>query len=48
MHFLQRLAHGSNIEKALALHHAAHEKCFIAHSVNFAVEHRPEVMIGGS
>ena len=30
-------------EKALALHHKAHELCFIARSVNFPVETPPEL-----
>ena len=29
------------VEKASALHHEAHEKCFIAPSVNFPVRHEP-------
>ena len=32
--------------KAHALHHPAHEKCFIANSVNFPVENEPEIVIG--
>jgi len=40
------LAPGADTEKALALHHAAHEKCFIARSVNFPVSHAPEISIG--
>jgi organic hydroperoxide reductase OsmC/OhrA len=39
------LAPGSDGAKALALHHTAHEKCFIARSVNFPVEHVPIVEI---
>ncbi len=35
------LAAGSDTEKARHLHHAAHEKCFIASSVNFPVECEP-------
>lgn len=31
----------SMIEKANALHEKAHEKCFIANSVNFPVRHEP-------
>jgi organic hydroperoxide reductase OsmC/OhrA len=34
---------GSDIAKARALHHAAHEKCFLANSVNFPVQHEPEI-----
>ncbi len=40
------LAPGADIEKALALHHAAHEKCFIARSVNFPISLAPEISIG--
>ena len=36
----------ADIEKARALHHDAHEKCFIASSVNFAVRHEPVVTAG--
>jgi len=35
---------GSDREKAVALHHQAHEKCFIANSVNFPVELQPEIL----
>lgn len=34
------------IEKANALHSAAHEKCFIANSVNFPVKHVPNCSAG--
>ena len=37
------IAAGSDATKALALHHEAHERCFIARSVNFPVEHEAEV-----
>lgn len=37
------LAPGSDAAKALALHHEAAEKCFIARSVNFPVRHEPAV-----
>lgn len=40
------LAAGSDIEKANALHHTAHEMCFIARSVNFPVEHKATVVVG--
>jgi organic hydroperoxide reductase OsmC/OhrA len=33
-----RIAQGCDQAKALALHHAAHAKCFIARSVNFPVK----------
>jgi organic hydroperoxide reductase OsmC/OhrA len=32
-----------NIEKAKALRHEAHEMCFVARSVNFAVEVSAEI-----
>ena len=34
---------GSDIAKARHLHDLAHAKCFIANSVNFPVEHEPEI-----
>lgn len=37
------VAPGSDIAKACELHHTAHAKCFIANSVNFPVEHEPQV-----
>ncbi len=37
------IAAGSDAAKALALHHEAHEKCFIARSVDFPVECEPRV-----
>ncbi|WP_372394422.1 OsmC family protein [Azospirillum sp. HJ39] len=36
-------AGAADMEKALALHHEAAEKCFIARSVNFPVRHEPAV-----
>jgi organic hydroperoxide reductase OsmC/OhrA len=33
----------ARIPDAIALHHRAHEMCFIARSVNFPVEHQPTV-----
>ena len=39
------LAPGSDVEKAKALHHTAHEMCFIARSVNFPVEHEPTIVV---
>jgi organic hydroperoxide reductase OsmC/OhrA len=32
---------------AAGLHHEAHEKCFVANSVNFPVEVEPEIVPGG-
>ncbi len=43
---LVTVAAGSDAEKARALHHVAHEKCFIARSVNFPVTHEPRVQFG--
>jgi organic hydroperoxide reductase OsmC/OhrA len=34
----------SDASKARELHHQAHEKCFIANSVNFPVEVEPEIV----
>ncbi len=34
------------LQKALDLHHKAHEMCFIARSVNFPVACEPVVMVG--
>lgn len=42
------LAPGSDAGRALALHHEAAEKCFIARSVNFPVRHEPEVEVEGA
>jgi organic hydroperoxide reductase OsmC/OhrA len=41
------LAPGSDIEDAHALHKTAHEKCFIARSVNFPVSHAPVISAPG-
>ena len=35
------LAAGADVDRARALHHEAHVKCFVANSVNFAVRHEP-------
>ncbi|PWC34083.1 OsmC family protein [Azospirillum sp. TSO35-2] len=39
------LAPGSDRDRAVALHHEAAEKCFIARSVNFPVRHEPVVEV---
>jgi len=36
------LAAGTDLDKARSLHQLAHQKCFIARSVNFPVTHQPE------
>ncbi len=40
------VAPGSDLAKAEALHHEAHEKCFIANSVNFPVRCEPTTEVG--
>lgn len=40
------LAAGADVDRAYALHRMAHEKCFIARSVNFPVDHAPEILLG--
>lgn len=37
------LAEGADLVLAHALHDEAHAKCFIANSVNFPIEHHPEI-----
>ena len=39
------IAAGSDAGKAEALHAKAHEMCFIARSVNFAVTHEPVILV---
>jgi organic hydroperoxide reductase OsmC/OhrA len=39
------VAPGTDIAKARELHAEAHAKCFIANSVNFPVEHEPQMKI---
>jgi organic hydroperoxide reductase OsmC/OhrA len=43
---LVTLAPGTDPAKARSLHDEAHRRCFIANSVNFAVEHAPEFVDG--
>jgi organic hydroperoxide reductase OsmC/OhrA len=40
-----RLAPGSDVEAARALHARAHHACFIASSVNFPVENEPVLTV---
>jgi organic hydroperoxide reductase OsmC/OhrA len=40
------IAHDSDPDKARELHHAAHDVCFIASSVNFPVDCEPEIIVG--
>ena len=39
------ITENSDIAKARELHAVAHAKCFIANSVNFPVEHEPQIRI---
>jgi organic hydroperoxide reductase OsmC/OhrA len=39
------VADAAMAEQAAALHHAAHETCFIAASVNFPVRHDPRIRV---
>jgi organic hydroperoxide reductase OsmC/OhrA len=39
-----RIAAGGDLERAHKLHEDAHAICFIARSMNFPVEHEPEVV----
>jgi organic hydroperoxide reductase OsmC/OhrA len=41
------VAAGSDTGRARALHEAAHEKCFIANSVDFSVECEPQIVAAG-
>jgi len=43
LHPRMTITDASRIEEARSLHHNAHELCFIARSVNFPVDHEPEV-----
>src|SRR5581483_1177652 len=44
LHPRMAITDDSRVADALALHHRAHELCFIARSVNFPVEHDPTVV----
>jgi len=39
------VAPGADLAKAFALHHDAHAKCAMANSVNFPVEHEPQITV---
>jgi organic hydroperoxide reductase OsmC/OhrA len=41
------IAQDGNLDKARELHHPAHEKCFVANSVNFPVVCKPEISVAG-
>jgi organic hydroperoxide reductase OsmC/OhrA len=40
-----RVAAGSDVERARALHERAHHDCFIANSVNFPVANEPTIIV---
>ena len=40
-----RVAAGTDLDRARALHAQAHHECFIANSVNFRVENAPEIVL---
>jgi organic hydroperoxide reductase OsmC/OhrA len=40
-----RVAAGTDLDRARALHAQAHHECFIASSVNFRVENAPEIVL---
>ena len=43
LHPVVTIAAGADAAKAEALHHDAHEMCFVANSVNFAIGCVPEI-----
>jgi len=45
LHPVVTITDASKTELANSLHDAAHEKCFIAKSVNFTVKHEPECVV---
>ena len=47
LHPVVTVTAGSDLDRARALHEAAHEKCFIANSVNFPVECEQEIVVAG-
>jgi organic hydroperoxide reductase OsmC/OhrA len=47
LHPTVTVAAGSDSERAGTLHQPAHEKCFIANSVNFPVDCEPEIVVAG-
>jgi organic hydroperoxide reductase OsmC/OhrA len=47
LHPTVTVAAGSDVERARSLHKPAHEKCFIANSVNFPVGCEPEIVLAG-
>jgi organic hydroperoxide reductase OsmC/OhrA len=42
------VAAGTNVDRARALHHPAHDDCYIANSVNFPVRHEPMLAVAAA
>jgi organic hydroperoxide reductase OsmC/OhrA len=47
LHPMVTVATGTDVGRARTLHQLAHEKCFIANSVNFPIECKPEIVVAG-
>jgi organic hydroperoxide reductase OsmC/OhrA len=47
LHPVITVTHDSPLDTARELHHQAHEKCFIANSVNFPVRCEPQFLLTG-
>ena len=45
LHPIVKVTPESNLDLARKLHHEAHEKCFIANSVNFPVKCEPQIQV---
>ena len=45
LHPVVTVAPGADVARAKALHHDAHEKCFVANSVNFPVDCEPDIVV---
>ena len=48
LHPRMTIADAARIDEAKALHHRAHEMCFIARSVDFEVRNEPEIVVESS
>ena len=47
LHPRMTITDATRIQDALALHHQAHQMCFVARSMNFPVHHQASVIIAG-
>ncbi|MBA8816513.1 organic hydroperoxide reductase OsmC/OhrA [Microbacterium halimionae] len=47
LHPVVTVSDESMVDAALAAHATAHERCFIANSVNFPVRHEPKIVVSG-